>query len=217
VDIAAANIARLQPALADRPNVRVVCADVCEPGLADRLGRTFDAAYALEVFELLPDPGACLRNLAAALRPGGTLLLQFPNHPPPRSPGMTHFRTRQDLGRLLAEAGFGPWAVYAVTLRRPAAWLYEYLHEKPMRAYRRRRSPGPDRALIYDESWVFQHGRRLEPYKYALHTAWLLLLGAMRLTGPMFGHAPLGEEILNRNLIVLARRPGPAGATEGRP
>jgi len=52
-----------------------------------QLGRTFDAAYAIEVFELLPDPEQCLRNFAEVLRPGGQLLLQFPNYPPSLSRG----------------------------------------------------------------------------------------------------------------------------------
>ena len=91
---------------------------------------------------------------------------------------------------------------------RPHAWfLYEHLHERPIRAYRRHRSRnGHDRPLIYDESWAFQHGRRLEPFKYALHTAWAALSAAMRVGGPVFDHTAVGDDILNRNLIVLARR-----------
>jgi len=184
-----------------------VCADVCHPGLSDTLGRTFDAIYALEVFELLPDPGACLMNLASVLRPGGRLLLQFPNYPPSLSPGMTHFRTRAGLGRLMATAGFTQWSISSLKLRRHARFLYEYLHERPIRAYRRYRSRnGLLRPLIYDESWAFQHGSRLEPFKYALHTTWLALSVTMRLGGPVFARAAVGEDILNRNLIVLARR-----------
>ena len=207
VDIAAANIAHLRGALGGQPNIRFVRADVCQPGLGALLGRTFDAAYAIEVFELLPDPEQCLRNLAAVIRPGGRLLLQFPNYPPSLSPGMTHFRTKAELGRLLQRAGFGEWSVCSLRLRRHAWLLYEHLHERPIRAYRRHRSPnGHDRPLIYDESWAFQHGRRLEPFKYALHAAWAALSAAMRAGGPAFDHAAVGDDILNRNLIVLARR-----------
>ena len=195
LDIAAANVAHLRDALAGQPNLRFVCADVCQPGLGAQLGRTFDAAYAIEVFELLPDPEQCLRNFAEVLRPGGRLLLQFPNYPPSLSPGMTHFRTKAELGRLLQRAGFAQWNVCSLRLRPHAWFLYEHLHERPIRAYRRHRSRnGHDRPLIYDESWAFQHGRRLEPFKYALHTAWAALSAAMR------------DDILNRNLIVLARR-----------
>ena len=207
LDVAAANVAHLRTALAGIPNLDFVCADVCHPGLSDTLGRTFDAIYALEVFELLPDPGACLMNLASVLRPGGRLLLQFPNYPPSLSPGMTHFRTRAGLGRLMATAGFTQWSIGSLKLRRHARFLYEYLHERPIRAYRRYRSRNDLlRPLIYDESWAFQHGSRLEPFKYALHTTWLALSVTMRLGGPVFTRAAVGEDILNRNLIVLARR-----------
>jgi len=207
LDIAAANVAHLRDALAGQPNLRFVCADVCQPGLGAQLGRTFDAAYAIEVFELLPDPEQCLRNFAEVLRPGGRLLLQFPNYPPSLSPGMTHFRTKAELGRLLQRAGFAQWNVCSLRLRPHAWFLYEHLHERPIRAYRRHRSRnGHDRPLIYDESWAFQHGRRLEPFKYALHTAWAALSAAMRVGGPVFDHSAVGDDILNRNLIVLARR-----------
>ncbi|PYN82364.1 MAG: hypothetical protein DMD96_06340 [Candidatus Rokuibacteriota bacterium] len=146
-------------------------------------------------------------NLASVLRPGGRLLLQFPNYPPSLSPGMTHFRTRAGLGRLMATAGFTQWSISSLKLRRHAGFLYEYLHERPIRAYRRYRSRnGLPRPLIYDESWAFQHGSRLEPFKYALHTAWLALSVTMRAGGPVFARAPVGDDILNRNLIVLARR-----------
>ena len=207
VDVAAGNVAQLGQALRDRANVRLVCADVCKPGLRHVLGRTFDAVYALEVFELLPDPGTCLENLAQVLRPGGRLLLQFPNYPPPQSPGMTHFRTRAELGALVEAAGFASWQVHALRLRPLAAALYEQLHERPIRAYRRRRrSLVEDRPLVYDESWAFRHGRRLEPLKYLLHTGWAGLATAMRLGGPAFEHVVLGDDILNHNLVVLARR-----------
>ena len=207
LDVAPGNVSSLRQSLGHVPNLRFVCADVCEPGLAQRLGRTFDAVYAIEVFELLPDPRTCLRNLADVTRPGGHLLLQFPNYPPSLSPGPTHFRTRRELGRLLEEAGFTSWNVAAIRLRPYANLIYSYAHERPIRAYRhRRRGRNTGRPLVYDESWAFQHGRRLEPFKYALHVAWALLSGAMRLGGPAFAHMPLDDDILNRNLIVLARR-----------
>jgi SAM-dependent methyltransferase len=206
VDIAAANIAQLRVTLRGIPNLAFVCADVCKPDLRGALDRTFDAIYALEVFELLPDPEACLQNLAALLRPGGRLLLQFPNYPPPLSPGMTHFSTRAELDRLLADAGFSSWTVSALKLRPYAGLLYTYLHERPIRAYRRRRRAVQDRPLIYDQSWAFQHGARLEPFKYALHFAWAVLAVTMRLGGSLFSQTSLGEDILNRNLLVSARR-----------
>src|SRR5439155_2778522 len=51
LDIAATNIAHLREALGSQPNLSFVSADVCQPGLGAELGRTFDAAYAIGVFE----------------------------------------------------------------------------------------------------------------------------------------------------------------------
>jgi SAM-dependent methyltransferase len=207
VDVAAGNVAQLRHALRDRANVRLVCADVCKPGLRARLGQTFDAVYALEVFELLPDPGTCLENLAQVLRPGGRLLLQFPNYPPAQSPGMTHFRTRAEFNALIEAAGFARWEIHALRLRPFAAALYQQLHERPIRAYRRRRrNLVENRPLVYDESWAFRHGRHLEPLKYLLHSGWAALAVVMRLGGRVFEHLELGDDILNRNLVVRARR-----------
>jgi 2-polyprenyl-3-methyl-5-hydroxy-6-metoxy-1,4-benzoquinol methylase len=206
LDIASGNVSNLRRSLRYVRNLSFVCADVCEPGLAQRLGQMFDAVYALEVFELLADPRTCLKNLAAVTRPGGHLLLQFPNYPPQLSPGPAHFRTRRELGRLLEEAGFTAWDVGAVRLRRYASLICRYAHDKPIRVYRHhRRGHNVERPLVYDESWAFQHGQRLEAFKYALHIAWALLSGAMRLGGPAFAHTPLDDEILNHNLIVLAQ------------
>jgi SAM-dependent methyltransferase/CelD/BcsL family acetyltransferase involved in cellulose biosynthesis len=207
VDVASGNVANLMGALRERANVRVVCADVCKPGLAATLGRTFDVAYALEVFELLPDPATCLENLAQVTKPGGHVLLQFPNYPPPQSPGMTHFRSRSELNALLEAVGFTSWELHALRLRRFAGVLYEHAHERPIRVYRRRRrSVAEERPLVYDESWAFRHGRRLEPLKYMLHAWWATLAATMRLGGPAFERIPLGDDILHRNLMVLARR-----------
>src|SRR5215472_5050421 len=97
VDVSAQNVKHLQMNLATIKNIDVTCKDVCVPGLDQATGGQFDAAYGLEIFELLPAPQTCLQNIAAVLRPGSQLLLQFPNYPPHRSPGRTHFRTRAEL------------------------------------------------------------------------------------------------------------------------
>lgn len=206
-DIAEGNVRTLERALGHIPNLRFASADVCRPGLRDHLGTTYDAVYAIEVFELLPDPRTCLINLAAVTRPGGHVLIQFPNYPPGQSPGPTHFTTKAELGRLLQEAGFSRWNISAIRLRPHASFIYRYLHEKPIQAYRRRRAGrGPERALVYDESWAFRHGDRLQPFKYALHAAWVGMSAAIRTGGAAFEHWDPGPRILNHNLIVLAQR-----------
>jgi 2-polyprenyl-3-methyl-5-hydroxy-6-metoxy-1,4-benzoquinol methylase len=208
LDIAQGNIEHLQAVLGASPNLSFVCTDVCQQGLANSILDRFDAIYALEVFEFVAEPEACLRNLAALLKPGGHLLLLFPNYPRSSSPGPTHFPRRADLDRALREAGFSTWATYALRLRPFAATLYQELHERPIRLYRRLRERG-DRAkpLVYDDTWAFRHGRRLGLLKYPLNAVWLALAGAMGLGGDVFEHMVLNQDdILNRNLLVLARR-----------
>jgi len=207
LDVAPANIARLRAALKHLPNVRFLCADICKPELAASCPGQFNAAYAIEVFELLPDPDACLKNLAIMLRPGGCLLLQFPNYLPPRTPGITYVGTRAELDRMLHEAGFTSWSVSALRLRPFAEFLFDFLHERPLNLYRRWRARGSrDPVLVYDQSWAFHQQNRLEPYKHVLHTAWALLSSTMRLGGNCFTDTPLGNDIVNHNLLILATR-----------
>jgi SAM-dependent methyltransferase len=208
LDVAPGNVDRLRSHLANVPNLAFVCADVCKPDLPAQFGRSFDAIYALEVFEYLLDPETCLRNLAGLLRPGGHMLLEFPNYPPPQSPGLTYFYAKAELDRLLHEAGFSSWTVGALRLRPWADFVYEYAHEKPIRFYREQRGSQSDREspLIYDQTWAFQHQRRLRPFKYLLHASWTALAWLMRLGGPTFTQTVLEDEILNRNLLVLAKR-----------
>lgn len=207
VEKAASNLAQLKKALQGVGNVKAVCADVCKPGLAAAVGTQFDAVYALEVFGSLPDPGACLKNLASVLPRGGRLLLQFRNYPLPKNPGATYFRKREDLDRLLEEAGFERWAVYALTVNPYAGFLYRAIHESPLGLFRRLRGQGrQDRPLVYDHTRAFQNRGRLEPFKAFLHGAWTGLFGVMRLGGECFDRSLLGAKIFNYNLLVLARR-----------
>ena len=212
VDLAAENIANLKKKLLDIQNLRCVCMDVCKPGLAETVGTTFDAVYGLEIFELLPDPGACLRNLAASLRPDGRLLIQFPNYPPEhyaltKPPGQFYFKTREEFDRLLQEAGFGSWTIDAVKLRPYARMLYREFHERPLEVYRRFRARKSDgRPLLYDQTWTFKRRNQLESVKVVVHGVWNILFAAMRLGGDCFERIPLGNEILNHNLLLLARR-----------
>jgi len=207
LDVAQGNIAQLQLALSHIPNVRFICADIGKPELPQILSQRFDAAYAIEVFELVPDPEACLKNLGALLRPGAHLLLQFPNYPPPKNPGVTYFAERRDLDRLFRDAGFTTWSVYTLALRPHAQALYRTFHEGPLRVYRRLRArPASNRPLVYDQSWTFQQQHRLESFKPLINAVWLALSVAMGCGGECFTATPTGVDILNRNLLVLATR-----------
>ena len=207
LDTAPGNIAHLRGALGGQPNLGFVCADVCEPGLARRLGRQFDVIYAIEVLEFVPDPSRALQNMAALLRRGGRLVLQFPNYPPPKNPGVSYFRTREEFDRLMRDAGFEVWTVHSLRLSRYAQFLVNAFLERPLAVYRRfyhRDSHG--QPLVYDQTWAFQNRQDVNRYKHLIHCAWALLSGAMRLGGPCFRRRLLGDNILNRNLLVLALR-----------
>jgi SAM-dependent methyltransferase len=206
VDVAAPNITRLRRSL-NMPNVELVCADLCVPGLAPLLRRQFDVVEAIEVLEFLPDPRIALQNMGAVLRPGGRLFLQFPNYRPPRSHGVTYFERWLDLHNLLRDAGFKHCEVYGLRLRPYAAFLFQNLHERPLNFYRwLRRKERPNRPQTFQEVWTFQQGVRLERYRWALHAVWAMLMGACRLGGDCFTRTPAGEDIMNRNLLVVAER-----------
>jgi SAM-dependent methyltransferase len=214
VDVGADNVSQLREVLKDAGGVNVLCADVCNPGWASVVDGPFDVAYALEVFELLPDPLTALRNFADVLRPGGCLLLQFPNYAPPRSPGPTHYRTREDLDGQMREAGFSSWEVYGLKLLPHAGFLYGRLHERPLRFLRQiRNGRSGEESVLYDESWSFKNRARLARYRLLIHALWGAMLAAIWLGGRCFERTPLGEEIFNRNLLVLARRSGATTAS----
>jgi SAM-dependent methyltransferase len=207
LDIAQGTIERLKASLAGLPNIGFFCADACAPGLCERIGRRFDAAYALEVFEYVPDPGQCLANMAGLLRQGGTLLLNWPNYCTSRTKGVSHIRTMAELEGLLRQAGFASWEVYALRLRPHARVLFRELHERPLRLYRRLRGhPDAQSAQTFDQTWTYQSGRRLEPYRYFLHAVWMLLFAGFRLGGDCFERVAIKDGNLDGNLLVLARR-----------
>lgn len=207
LDVAPLAIEELRRTLGRQPNIRFVCADVTAPGLADDLGRTYDAAFGLDMFEYVKDPAACLRNLAAVLRPGGELLLTFPNVPPPAGDGATWFTDLAALEAMLADAGFARWRIFAVRPRRLAAAVHAVMHDWPLRLYRHLRSGDKQaRPQIYEATWAFQHRRRLARLKAGLHLYWLVLGLAMRLAGDIFVAEPVGDRPLGRQLVVRATR-----------
>jgi SAM-dependent methyltransferase len=204
LDIAEANIERLQENVKSVPNLTFFSADACTPGLAQLVRSQFDAIFALQTFNAAM--GGCLGNLATVLRPGGHLLRQFSNHQPSIPPFNTSFRTRDELDKLLHEAGFRSWDLYALRLRPLARAMY--------RAYSflQRFGPPPhtpgsqERAITYERSRLFRNQGRLARYKIVFHIAWAVLFASLRLGGDCFERLPLGADILNQNLLLLAHR-----------
>ncbi len=205
VDTVAEVVAELKKALKDHRNLTVVQADATGPDLSRHWEQGFDAVFALDVFEYLVDPAACLVNLADLLRPGGQLLLTYPNVPPPLGDGVTYFPRREELEQLLNQAGFRKWEIFAVRLRPGATAIYRVLHEWPLRLYRALRGGDRDaRPQSYEGTWAFQHRQRLFRYRVPLHLFWLALERTMRLGGDVFRAESIADGILRRQLVIRA-------------
>jgi len=207
LDVAPLAVEELRQTLGHVSNIRLVCADITSPDLPEQLGTTFDFAFALDMLEYVKDPGACLANFARVLRPGGQLLLTFPNMPPPAGDGVTWFSDLAALEELLRDAGFGKWRIFAVYPRSFAATIYSVMHEWPLRIYRRLRTGDKHaRPQTYEATWAFQNRRRIGHFKAALHLYWLLLGWLMRLGGDVFAAEPVDDQPLGRQLVVRATR-----------
>lgn len=207
VDVAPEHLAVLRTVLRDRPNVTMVCADLCAPDLASKLDRTFDTVEAIEVFEFLPDPVTALRNIASVMSPGGQLFLQFPNYRPPRSHGVTFFENRKDLDELLRASGFKHWEIYSLSLRPYSNFLFHNLHERPLQFFRWLwRRHRPVRPQTYQDVWAFRARGGLERYKCILHVFWWAMMCVLRAAGDCFVRTRLENEIMDRNLLVIAER-----------
>jgi len=60
--------------------------------------------------------------------------------------------------------------------------------------------------MTYEATWTFRKGQKLETLKYRVHVGWMACLGAVHSEGDAFEVLPLGEDILNNNLLLLAQR-----------
>jgi len=206
VDVAAGNIASLRRDIQDRPNVNFEVADMCAPGLNKVLPKQFDKAIGIEIFEFLPDPAMCLKNVASVLRKGGSLMLNFANYPPPKNAGVSYFKDRRELVKIFEDAGFTDVEIYALKLNPWAQFVYDTCHEKPIRLYRRLRDRrGSYKPQTYDETWAHKTRTRLDVMKVPLNLVWYIVSSLMRLGGRCFKRQLLGEEILGHNLLVIAK------------
>ena len=204
-DAAEEPIAELRREFEKKPNVRCVCADIGGPNLRALLGERYDVAFGLDVFEYVTDPQTALANLASILRPAGELFLTFPNVPPPKGDGVTYFETSEELERMLHEAGFERWSIFAIRLTPYASRVYRTLHEAPLRMYRRLRSNNPDgKPQTYDRVWFFHNRHSLERYRVELHFAWLVLRTVLRLRGNVFASRRITGNIYGNQLVIRA-------------
>ena len=207
IDVSAAAVDRLRTELQYLRNAEFVCADLANPDVPQLVAKRFDIVYGLDVFEYIPNPDICLQNLALILQPGGMMLLSYPNVPPPRGDGVTWFEQKEELGMLIAAAGFHRWEIVELRVRPWAAKVYGLLHEWPIGLYRKRhRAERATEQLpqSYDDTWAFQKGQRFNRYRPLLHGAWAVLGGLMRLFGPVYECHELPSNMLGRQLLIRA-------------
>lgn len=206
IDISAQAVERVRKLLSSHANVGYGCADVCEPGLAQTLGKRYDIAFSLDVFEYVADPAACLRNLAAVLRPNGELMISYPNVPPPKGDGVTWFQDSSQLERLLQDAGFQSWEIFSVRMRPYSAAMYWLFHEFPLSLYRRMRiGSRTPRPQIYEETWAFQHDGQLRRFNFALEILWMFISWIIRIPGDVFVYEPANGNVLGHQLVIRAK------------
>ncbi len=93
---------------------RVVHGDIAE--LDKILGTQFDFVYSRHVIEHLPDPVGALARLVAALRSGGTLVVQCPNGNSLEYLAYPRLGLRQRLGRIRRASGLSKVGVLVVVL-----------------------------------------------------------------------------------------------------
>lgn len=133
--------------------------------------------------------------------------MEWPNYAREKTGGVSPVETRQELDGMLESAGFEKWALFRLHLRPHAAFLFRAFHEGPLRLYRRLRNGQREkRAQAFDQTWAFQHGRRIVRYKVVLHAAWTVLLLALRLGGDCFERTLIEQGSIQRNLLLVARR-----------
>jgi 2-polyprenyl-3-methyl-5-hydroxy-6-metoxy-1,4-benzoquinol methylase len=206
IDASAQAVERVRKLLSSHANVGYACADVCEPGLHQTLGKKYDIAFSLDVFEYVADPAACLRNLAAVLRANGELMISYPNMPPPIGDGVTWFHDSSQLERLLQDAGFQSWEIFSVRMRPYSAAMYWLFHEFPLRLYRRiRNGSRTPRPQIYEETWAFQHDGRLRRFNFVLEILWMFISWIIRISGDVFLCEPANGDIVGHQLVIRAK------------
>lgn len=215
LEVAEGNAANLRLRFARTPSVRIDEDDVCRTDLGQERACNYDLIIMIEVLEFVPDPATGLRNIAAMLRPGGTVFIQFPNYEDPSWP--TCYQRRDELDKQLGAAGFANWEIHALRLSPWSQRLFHWLHEVPLscyRAHQRAQSQRPHSPRAYDETWAYHHGSRLEALKIPIHLYWAAVMILMRLGGEVFRRDECGNEILGKNLFVTARKGENGGVTE---
>jgi SAM-dependent methyltransferase len=207
VDYAETTLVDLRRKLGSKDVIRFVQADLSQPGLDALLCDSYDFVFGLDMFEYVSDAACGVKNLAAVLRPGGVLLLTFPNYTPPRGDGVTWFYERRELEDLLMQAGFARWQILSVILRPFAQTVFTLMHEWPLKFYRRlRKRNDGERPQTYEGTWAFRNREVLERTKPVLHLYWIIVGALLRMWGDPFELRLASGNLLGCQLVVLAWR-----------
>jgi SAM-dependent methyltransferase len=138
------------------PNVTVQAIDPETTDFAS-LG-AFDTALCLNVLEYAENPGAMVKSLAAAVKPGGNLIVLAPNNPAlygtlDRAMGHKRRFRERDLRETLEGCGFTVEKVHRLRSGAPAWWIYgKLLHRNRVNKFALK---------IFDKSVWFW--RRVDP------------------------------------------------------
>jgi SAM-dependent methyltransferase len=206
VDIASHTIEDLREQLGSLGNVYCIHGDTTQPGFGDDLAGRFDVAYGMDVFEFIPKPAECVKNLVKTLRPGGQLFLTFPNFGPPKCHGVTYFYEREDLDRILRDAGLREWSVFSVRLNSYAQRIFGIFHEWPLSIYRKLRTEPKGVPQTYEATWAFANRGRLRRYRGLLHLYWEFIDLLIALGGPAFVLRSTTDGIISRQLVIVGRK-----------
>jgi ubiquinone/menaquinone biosynthesis C-methylase UbiE len=204
VDYAEITLTELREKLGTNEKLRFVQSDISQPGLAARLGETYDFVFGLDMFEYVTDRERGLENLAAVTSPNGVMFLTFPNFAPPRGDGNTWYLHRCELEDSLRRAGFRRWEILCVALKPYASAIFTLMHEWPLKLYRYvRKQDKSGQPQTYEGTWAFQNRDKLQRMRSLLNIYWAILGAVLRLGGEPFQATPAPEDLLSLQLVVL--------------
>jgi 2-polyprenyl-3-methyl-5-hydroxy-6-metoxy-1,4-benzoquinol methylase len=185
------------------PNIDFVCADACDPKTAQAFAESFDKAISGDTLEHVESPQRFFLTVATALKPGGAFLLTFPNERSP-SHGITRFQSRSELVKVVGDGGFSKVDVYCVELRKHAALLEAVFGGSLIRFVRIFRREPQEKPQVFHECWTFHARNKLERISVLINAYWGFLHGLMCLSRPLYRRVPAGEEVLDKQLLIIA-------------
>lgn len=216
VDIAQQPVERLRREVQRQglENVDFFVRDFCRPGAAATLPCQYDVVFSCDTLEHVEQPGQFLENVHAAIKPGGRLLLTYPNEHPRRAHGITFFERRSELLELLVAAGFAVEQVQIDELQmtRRSNGLLSLGWELPRKLSKKAVELviGPTSASeapqTFDETHFFALADRFERWAPLINAYCWAVLKAMDMAGPVYRSSPAGETIWDQRILIQATR-----------